>query len=225
MNWEDLLFMHWPVDAGFLRRLIPAGLELDLYQGQAWIALVPFRMAGVRPRFLPGLPGLSAFPELNVRTYVTRGGIPGVWFFSLDAANPVAVRAARRFFHLPYFDADMKVELKQDTYHYSSHRTHHGAAPASLEMTYTPTGPAYRAADGTLDDWLTARYCLYAADDEGGIFRTSIHHKPWRLQPAEALVRVNTMTEAFGLKLPDTAPLLHFALKTEVAAWLPERLP
>jgi uncharacterized protein len=224
MDWEDLLFMHWPVDAGFLRRLIPAGLQLDLHQGQAWIGVVPFRMAGVHPRYLPRLPGLSAFPELNVRTYVTRGGIPGVWFFSLDAANPVAVRGARRFFHLPYFDADMKAEHSADGIRYSSNRTHHGAAPARLETTYSPTGPVYRAANGTLEDWLTARYCLYAADDEGGLFRCSIHHKPWRLQSAQAAITLNTMTEPIGLKLPDTAPLLHFSEKTEVVAWLPERL-
>jgi uncharacterized protein YqjF (DUF2071 family) len=224
MDWEDLLFMHWPVDAGHLRRLIPAGLELDLHQGQAWIGVVPFRMSGVRPRYLPRLPGLSAFPELNVRTYVTRGGIPGVWFFSLDAANPVAVRGARRFFHLPYFDADMKAERDEGGFRYSSRRTHHGAAPADLEMEWKPTGPVYRAAAGTLEDWLTARYCLYAADDEGGIFRCAIHHKPWRLQAATASITRNTMTDQIGLKLPDIAPLLHHSEKTEVAAWMPERL-
>ena len=123
---------------GHLRRLIPPGLQLDLYQGQAWIGVVPFRMSGVRPRYFPRLPGLHAFPELNVRTYVVRNGIPGVWFFSLDAANPVAVRAARRFFHLPYFDADMRATRTADGFDYSSHRTHRGAAPAALETTWIP---------------------------------------------------------------------------------------
>jgi uncharacterized protein YqjF (DUF2071 family) len=230
MDWTDLLFMHWPVPAESLRRLIPAGLELDLFQGQAWIALVPFRMSGVRARFLPEFPGLSAFPELNVRTYVTRGGIPGVWFFSLDATNPIAVRGARRFFHLPYFDAKIKAAISRGAekavleVHYHSHRTHHGAAPADLEVVYRPIGPVYRAASGTLEDWLTARYCFYAADDEGGIFRCSIHHKPWRLQAAEARVVRNTMTEQIAMKLPEGAPLLHFAERTEVVAWWPERL-
>jgi uncharacterized protein YqjF (DUF2071 family) len=180
-------------------------------------------MSHVRPRFLPGLPGLSAFPELNVRTYVVRGGIPGVWFFSLDAANPVAVRAARRFFHLPYFDAEMKVENRGEGFAYASRRTHPGAAPALFQAEYRPTGPVYRAAAGSLEDWLTARYCFYAADDEGGIYRTNVHHKPWRLQPAEASLSVNTMTEQIGLAL-EGEPLLQFALKTVVAAWLPERV-
>lgn len=223
MHWDDLLFAHWPVEAEPLRRLIPAGLNLDLFEGRAWISVVPFRMSHVRPRYLPGLPGLSAFAELNVRTYVTRGGIPGVWFFSLDATNPVAVRAARRFFHLPYFDAEMKVDRKGDAFLYESRRTHHGAAPALLKCEYRPTGPTYRAAAGSLEDWLTARYCLYAADDEGGIYRTNVHHKPWRLQPAEASFTVNSMTEQIGLALTGE-PLLQFALKTEVAAWLPERV-
>jgi len=224
MDWEDLLFMHWPVDAEALRRHIPAGLELDLHKGQAWIGIVPFRMAGVHPRYLPRLPGLSAFPELNVRTYVIRNGIPGVWFFSLDAANPIAVRGARRFFHLPYFDADMRVAATPTGFRYHSLRTHHNSAPAELQVEWCPTGPSYRAAPGTLDDWLTARYCLYAADDEGGIFRCSIHHKPWRLQSATAIITVNTMTDQIGIQLPEIPPLLHHSEKTEVVTWLPERL-
>jgi uncharacterized protein YqjF (DUF2071 family) len=224
MDWIDLLFMHWPVPAGSLRRFIPAGLELDLHQGTAWIGVVPFRMSGVRPRFLPDLPGLSAFPELNVRTYVTKGGIPGVWFFSLDAANPLAVRGARRFFHLPYFDAKMNLIHADREYAYYSRRTHHGAAPAEFEAVYAPTGASYRAIAGSLDDWLTARYCFYSADDEGSIFRCNVHHKPWRLQPARASILRNTMTDPIGLKLPDIPPLLHFAERTEVVGWFPERL-
>lgn len=223
MDWDDLLFMHWEVPAESLRRQIPPGLELDLFAGRAYLGVVPFRMSHVRPRFLPRLPGLHAFPELNVRTYVVRGGIPGVWFFSLDAANPVAVRGARRFFHLPYLDADMRAEREGDSFNYTCLRTHRGAAPAEFAGSYAPAGPAYRAAAGSLEDWLTARYCLYAADDAGGIYRAHIHHKPWRLQPATAEVSRNTMAAPLGLELRG-APLLHFAQKTEVVAWMPERL-
>lgn len=223
MHWDDLLFAHWPVAPEAIRHLIPAGLDLDLHEGLAWISVVPFRMSHVRPRYLPGLPGLSAFSELNVRTYVVRKSIPGVWFFSLDASNPVAVRAARRFFHLPYFDAEMRAEARGDRIAYASLRTHTGAAPAEFAAEYGPTGPVYRAAAGSLEDWLTARYCFYAADDEGGLFRSNVHHKPWRLQPAAADIRVNTMTLQIGVKL-EGEPLLQFAAKTEVAGWLPERL-
>jgi uncharacterized protein YqjF (DUF2071 family) len=226
MAWDDLLFMHWPVEADALRARLPAGLELDTFDGAAWLAVVPFRMSGTRPRFIPRLPGLSDFPELNVRTYVRRGGLPGVWFFSLDAGNPFAVRGARRFFHLPYFDAEMRVgragpEADAEIA-YASRRTHAGAPAAEFRARYAPAGPAYKAAPGTLDDWLTARYCLYAADGEGHLLRCDIHHRPWRLQPARADVEANTMAAPLGLDLTGRPPLLHFAARTEVVAWLPE---
>lgn len=224
MDWEDLLFMHWPMDPEALRPLIPAGLELDLFGREAWISIVPFRMSGTRPRFLPGLPGVSRFPELNVRTYVSRGGVGGVWFFSLDAGSPLAVRGARRFFHLPYFDADMAIDRQDGEILYASRRTHRGAPPADLHMRYSPSGPVYRASAGTLEDWLTARYCLYSADIRGRIYRCDIHHKPWRLRPAVARVSRNTMTSPVGLILPRADPLLQFAEKTEVVAWWPQAL-
>src|SRR6266508_3536850 len=107
MQWHDLLFMHWPVNRDALRRYIPPRLEIDTFDGSAWIGVVPFRMSGVVPRLLPPVPYLSAFPELNVRTYVSAEGKPGVWFFSLDAGNPIAVEAARDVFHLPYYNAQM----------------------------------------------------------------------------------------------------------------------
>jgi uncharacterized protein len=220
MHWDDLLFMHWSLDPASLRPLLPAGLELETFEGKAWLGVVPFRMAGVRPRFIPRIPGLHAFPELNVRTYVRRGAVPGVWFFSLDAANPFAVRGARRFFHLPYFDAQMQVAREAGEVAYASRRTHHGAPGATFRARYAPTGPAYRAAPGTLDDWLTARYCLYAADPEGNLLRCDIHHKPWRLQPARAEILENTMASPLGLPLQGP-PLLHFAEHTEVVAWMP----
>lgn len=223
MHWEDLLFAHWPVEPGSLRHLVPSGLHLDLFEGRAWLGIVPFRMTHVRPRYLPRLPGLGSFLELNVRTYVVRKGIPGVWFFNLEASNPIAVRAARRFFHLPYYDAEMRSEREGGRIDYSSRRTHPGAAPAEFRAGYGPAGPAYRAPAGSLDDWLTARYCLYAADDEGGLFRVNVHHKPWRLQPAFAEIALNTMAQPLGIALSGP-PLLHFAEKTEVAGWLPERL-
>ena len=223
MHWDDLLFAHWPVEPEALRHLVPAGLPLDLYQGQAWISIVPFRMSHARLRFFPRLPGFHAFCELNVRTYVARKGIPGVWFFSLDAASPVAVRGERRFFHLPYFDAEMRAERRGESIDYASRRTHAGAAPAEFAAEYRPTGPAFRAASGSLDDWLTARYCLYAADDEGGLYRANVHHKPWRLQPAAAEIRLNTMADWLGIAL-EGPPLLHFAAETKVVEWRPERL-
>lgn len=223
MRWHDLLFAHWPLKPEVLRPLVPAGLELDTFDGEAWIAVVPFRMTGIRHRLGPPLPWLSAFLELNVRTYVKRGGHSGVWFFSLDAANPVAVRAARWRFHLPYFDARMRLTATAgDKFQYASLRTHRGAPPAQFEGRYRPIGKPYESKAGDIDHWLTERYCLFSADRRGQIHRGDIHHVPWPLQPAEAEIQVNTMTEPLGMRLPDTPPLLHFASRLDVVAWLLE---
>jgi len=219
MHWHDLLFIHWPVPYDALRALIPPSLTLDTFDGTAWIGVVPFRMTGVRPRVLPPLPWLSAFPELNVRTYVTTGGKPGVWFFSLDAANPVAVRLARWVAHLPYYDACMSSQRSADTVHYTSVRTHRGAPAAAFRGEFQPIGPMYLAVPGTLEHWLTERYCLYAADRSGQVWRGDIHHAPWPLQPAAADVEVNTMMHPIGLTVPDTLPLLDFARHLAVVAW------
>jgi uncharacterized protein YqjF (DUF2071 family) len=224
MDWDDLLFAHYTVDPAVVSKHIPAGLELETWEGKAWIGVVPFRMAGVRPRFIPRIPGLSDFAELNVRTYVRRGGLPGVFFFSLDAASPFAVRAARRFFHLPYFDAGMQVHREGAEYVYASRRTHWGAAEARFEARYAPAGASYKSRPGTLDDWLTARYCFYAADSEGNILRCDIHHKPWRLQPATASITANTLGEWLGFNFSGQTPHLLFSEHTAVVAWLPEFL-
>ena len=147
-TWDRLLFAHWPVHFDALRPLVPAALELDRYNGEAWLGVVPFLMRNVRPRALPAVPWLSAFPELNVRTYVTVGGKAGVYFFSLDAGNPLAVEIARRWFHLPYFRARFSVSQAGETTTYRSMRTHSGAPPAELDLTYRPTGPDLRLGSG-----------------------------------------------------------------------------
>jgi uncharacterized protein len=224
MRWHDLLFMHWPIQSEALRQYIPPALTIDTFDGTAWIGVVPFRMSGVRPRLAPSLPFLSAFPELNVRTYVTAEGKPGVWFFSLDAGNPVAVEAARDVFHLNYYNAGMTCEAVAENVRYSSIRTHRGASPAAFQGQYRPIGPVYRSAPGTLEHWLTERYCLYAANRSGRMWRGDIHHARWPLQPAEAEVERNTMTEQLGLILSNTEPLLHFARYLEVVGWWPQRV-
>ena len=220
MTWHDLLFAHWPVPAAALRALIPAPLQVDEYDGTAWLGVVPFRMSKVTPRGVPALPWLSAFPELNVRTYVTAEGKPGVWFFSLDAANPVAVAVARAWYHLPYFRARVRcAALASGGVRYESMRTHRGAPAAQLRGEYRPVAPASPATRGTLDYFLTERYCLYAADAHGRVFRGEIHHRPWPLQSAEADFAINTMALAHGVTLPQRAPLLHFARTLDVLAW------
>jgi uncharacterized protein YqjF (DUF2071 family) len=221
-TWRNLLFAHWPVPEHPLRRHIPPELELQTFEGQPWLSVTPFVLTGLRPRALPALPGLSRFPELNVRTYVTAGGKPGVFFFSLDAASRLAVYAARRLYSLPYFRARITVQTTHERIVYSSRRTDRRAPPAMFSAVYRPTGEAAIATSGTLAHWLTERYCLYAVDRLGGLHRAEIHHAPWRLQPAEAEILLNTMTTGLGFDLPSVAPLVHFTSRLDVCVWSPE---
>ena len=222
-SWHDLLFAHWPVDAVPLRQLIPPQLQIDTFEGRAWLAIVPFRMTGVRLRGTPSLPWLSAFPELNVRTYVTFGGKPGVWFFSLDAANSLAVAVARAWFHLPYFRARMRWTEHEGWIHYGSERAHRRAPAALLKGRYRPVGDVFSPQPGTLEHFLTERYCLYTTDARGQIIRGEIHHPPWPLQPAEAEFADNSMSDSLGIAL-DSPPLLHFARRQHVLAWPPGKV-
>lgn len=218
--WHDLLFAHWPVPPDILRPLVPAQLPLDTYQGQCWVGVVPFHMSGVRPRGVPPLPGLSAFPELNVRTYVSLQNKPGVYFFSLDAANVPAVWAARALYHLPYFYAHMKAGVRGDDVTYSSARF---LTPAELKAKYRPVRPVELRAPDSLDSWLTERYCLYTVW-RNRVYRGDIHHARWPLQDAEAEIERSTMATAAGIKLPDTRPLLHFSKRQDVLIWPLQRV-
>jgi uncharacterized protein YqjF (DUF2071 family) len=223
-TWHDLLFAHWPVDAATMRTHVPRELELDTFDGAAWLGVVPFRMSGLRLRGLPGLPGVRTFPELNLRTYVTRGDRPGVWFFSLDAASPIAVAVARAWFDLPYFRARMRSTARGDEVEYASERTHPGAAPAAFRGTYGPSGPVQLAHRGTLEHWLTERYCLYARSPGGSIRRGEIHHAPWPLQSARARIAQDTIAQAEGFPIPARAPHLLFARRIDVRIWAPVRV-
>lgn len=218
-TWYDLLFAHWPIPTDTLRSLVPAQLDLDTYHGQAWLGVVPFGMTRVFPRGTFPVPWLSRFLELNVRTYVTVGDKPGVYFFSLDAANPVAVQVARRWYQLPYYHARMTVRSAGGWLHYRSYRTHRGAAPAEFEARYRPTGEVYSAEPGSLEAWLTERYCLYTVGRQGEVYRGEIHHPRWPLQPAEAVISANSMAAPYALQLPDVEPLLQFARRLETIEW------
>lgn len=214
-TWHDLLFAHWQVDAGQLAARVPKSFELDLYEGQAWLGIVPFFMTNVAPRGTPSIPGLSAFAELNVRTYVRAGGKPGVYFFSLDADSAIAVRAARWLFNLPYFKATMRVDRTGTRVRYESARRGGGAG---LSVQYSPQGPPSPPVTGSLEYFLTERYCLYNLDRRGRPYRLEIHHPPWPLQRATATFGHNTMADAAGLTLPTQPPLLHFSKRQDMVA-------
>jgi uncharacterized protein YqjF (DUF2071 family) len=228
MRWERLLFAHWAIPSDELRGLIPGGLELDTFDGEAWLGIVPFRMARVGPAGLPLRGRLGNFGEINVRTYVRpmdpADGPPGVWFLSLDAENPYVVAGGRAVFHLPYFRARIAIVEDGAVVDYRARRTHHGAAAGRFIARYQPTGAAELATPASLEDWLTARFAVYSADDRGTIFRGDISHELWRLAPATWELGVETMLSSLGLRRPDGPPLLHHADPLDVVASWPVRL-
>lgn len=223
MRWRDLAFLHWPVDSARLAGLLPAGLELDTFEGQAYVGVVPFEMDRTRFHWLPPIPTTVRFLELNVRTYVLAEGKPGVWFFSLDAASWLAVRGARAGFHLPYFDARMSLKRDLDRVDYSSERTHTGAPSARFVGRYRVTGPARASLPGSLEHFLTERYCLYSLGSRG-LLRGEIHHAAWPLRQAEVDLEVCDMTRLLGLELEGPPPLVHAVDTLDVLGWWPHRV-
>ena len=224
MSWVNLLAAHWPVSPELLADHIPAGLRLDTWEGDAWISVVPFEMDNVAPRGLTWWPKQMRFPELNVRTYVTADGEkPGVWFFNLEAASRLAVWGARKFFHLPYFRAEMSAELDGEEISYSSRRIHDGAPPAEFVATYAPTGSARQGDVGTFEHWIMERYCLYAARDST-LFRCDVQHEPWPLRPAQVQIETNTLFEALQLDVSSRPASAHYANAIDVVGWGLERI-
>jgi uncharacterized protein len=222
-TWRDLLFAHWPVPRGELRRAVPEQMEIDTFDGEAWLAVVPFAMTGIRGRGLPAVPGVSAALELNVRTYVRAGGLGGVYFFSLDCTSRVMVETARAVYHLPYFRAAMSMRAEGKSIRYTSDRRDRRGSAAQFRAAYWPVSEPYLAAKGSLERWLTERYCLFTTDTRGRLVCAHIHHAQWPLQRAAADFEVNTMAEPMGIAPPGSPPLLHFAKALDVKVWRPSR--
>jgi uncharacterized protein YqjF (DUF2071 family) len=220
-EWKDLLFLHWPVPAELLQAHLPPRLRIDTHDGMAWLAVVPFQMAKVRTRVTPPVPGTDEFLELNVRTYVHLDGVPGVWFFSLDATSALAVWTARTFFHLPYLRADMRLEspgaqLRQ----FTARRTHGGAPAAQFRATWKIGAPLPPAEPGSLAFFLTERYCLYASNKaRTKLYRGRVAHQPWPLSAAQVLHYESTLVESHGLPTPAGAPLVHAGGPVSVELW------
>jgi uncharacterized protein YqjF (DUF2071 family) len=221
-TWEWLLFAHWRVPFERLRAHVPSVLSLETFDGEAWLGITPFRLSGLRVEATPPLPALSTFPELNVRTYVSFGGRPGIYFFSLDAGSSFAVAAARRFYRLPYFLAEMAIEQAAAGTRFESARVDRRGHAASFQARYRRAGEPATAAPGSLEHFLTERYCLYAVEPGGATYRAEIHHPPWRLAPAAAEIAANTMPPP-GLELPPQSPLFHLAERQDVLVWRLER--
>jgi uncharacterized protein YqjF (DUF2071 family) len=209
-SWLDLAFLHWRVDAAELRKLLPGSVELELFDGSAWLGVTPFLLAWFRARGLPPVPRYSTFPELNVRTYVTHDGKPGIWFFSLDAASRLFVEGGKKLYRLPYFHAEMSCVRTGDQVQYESARP--GAA---FSGGYRGDGPLFQAEPGSLEAFLTERYCLYT-EDGVRLYRAEIHHPPWDLQHGEAHVDLNTMAP---VGLGDETPHVLFSPRQDVVVW------
>lgn len=223
-SWRDLLFAHWPIPADVVRPLVPSELDVQQRDGTTWIGVVPFHMQGVMRRPLPDLPGISAFAELNLRLYVEYRGRAGIWFLSLDAASRLAAWAARRFFHLPYFFARMSVTGLPERVVYRSVRVAAAGsprAPVTFEAEYEPASQPFTARPGSVEHWLTERYCLFAKAPGGRLLRTDIHHPPWPLQEASARIRRNDLFDAQGLEVQGEPALLHFSRRMDVVVWSP----
>jgi uncharacterized protein YqjF (DUF2071 family) len=209
-TWVDLAFLHWRVDADELRLLVPESVDVQTFDGTAWLGIVPFVLTGLRVRGLPPLPWLSTFPELNVRTYVTHGDRPGVWFFTLDAGSTWFVEAAKRLYRLPYQHARMRCERTEDHVQFESAR-----AGGTFSGRYRGEGNLFHAVTGSLEEFLTERYCLYT-EDGGRLYRAEIHHPPWELQRGEATIDLNTIAP---LPLPDAQPHVLFSPRQDVVVW------
>jgi uncharacterized protein YqjF (DUF2071 family) len=212
-TWKHLLFAHWRVPEEALRENVPEQLPLDSFDGSCWLGITPFRVDGLRLRATFPVPRLSSFLELNVRTYVTHGDKPGIWFFSLDAESRLAVEAARLTYALPYHHASMRAHRLGEAVDYVSRRR---GAGHCFDGRYRPTGAAAPARADTLEYFLAERYCLYTTRD-GEVFRADIHHPPWPLQPAEAEIRENSMPPP-PVEL-EGEPLFHFSERQDVVIW------
>ncbi len=229
-RWHDLLFLHWEVDPEAIARLLPPGISVDTFDGKAYVGLVPFGMTGVRPVWAPSVPPLSNFLETNVRTYVHRSGSdPGVWFFSLDAANPIAVQIARSKWRLPYFHARMALTRSpadaaalsepraqgEQTLSYRTERKGNGITPAGCEVAYTPLSPVAPAHPGTLEHFLVERYILYASRNEQ-LWSGQVHHGAYPVQQAIVHALRETLVAAAGIAHGDEMPLAHYAREVVV---------
>ena len=228
-RWNDLLFAHWPISPASVARLIPDGLQLDTFHGSAWLGVVPFWMDRIKLRGLPPIPFTRSFPELNLRTYVRdqRTGAPGIFFLSLDANNVAAVAFARAAYSLPYYWAEMRLQQRSEREFAFYSRRRWTKPPVIFKARYRGLGPTRKLAEsrsGSLEYFLTERYCLFTRGRNGEPMRANVHHIPWPLEEAEAEIERNDLPAALGIRLPDQEPVLHYSRRLAVYEWQLERL-
>ncbi len=223
-RWNDLLFAHWPVPASSLAPLIPEGLQVDTFQGSAWLGIMPFWMDRMKVRGLPPISGTCSFPDLSLRTYVReeRTGTPGVVCLSLDASNLLAVAAGRAFYRLPYHWAEMHLEQRTEREFSFFSRRRFANRPAVFKASYRGLGPSRKLAEsrsGTLEYFLMERYCLFTANRAGQPVRANLHHASWPLEEAEAQIEQNDLAEVLGIRLPNQEPVLYYSRRMAIYVW------
>lgn len=227
-RWNDLLFAHWPVPAQQIAPLLPEGLQVDTFQGSAWLGVVPFWLDRIKINGIPAIPGARSFPDLNLRTYVRDEdtGTPGVYFFSLDANNLLAVGVARGLFHLPYHWAEMRLEQRSEREFSFYSRRRFSSPPVQFRARYRGLGPTRKTVEhssGTLEYFFTERHCLFSRNRLGQATRSNLHYIPWPLEEAEAEIEHNDLAQAIGIHLPNQDPVLHYSRRLAVYIW-PEKL-
>lgn len=228
-EWHHVLFLHWPVKAGSLRPRVPAPLEIETRDGHAWVSVIPFAMRRLRPRGLPALPWLSSFPQLNVRTYVTLEGRPGIFLLHVAAGSRLAVTIARSLFHLPYHRGRLALREESEGWIFTcrprgGRQTCEGESPLSFAARYRPEGSAFRPEPGSLEHWLSERFRYYTAGPDGRIDRGEIDHPPWTLQPARLDTLEGVWPDAFGIQSDRAPALAYYSRRQHAISWLPKRV-
>ena len=218
-SWRNFLFTHWPIPTEILRPHIPSALEIDTYNGSAWLGVVVFVMEGIYPRGLSSISLTPTFPEINVRTYVHYNGKPGIFFMSLDVGDWASYTIAKRWYRLPYKKADISFQKEGQTFYCQSVRKGKTNPPISFQVKYTPVSEVYFPKEGTLDHWLTERYCLFSTNNGINIFCGEIHHRPWPLQKVEAEISRNTLLTPFKIDGTEVQPIYHFSKGVDTFFW------
>lgn len=222
-TWKNLLFAHYPVPKSVLRPLLPSCFELDTYDSTAWISIVPFQMSTIHIHGLSKLPLSPTFDEINVRTYVNFGGKPGVYFFSLDANNKLAVFLANMSYNLPYMDAKIQFSKDDETVKFHSERTDSRVEKGVFSATYSPIGDVFTSIPGSLDYWLTERYVFFVIKKKK-IYEGNIYHQHWPLQHAKATIKTNTVARCVGIRIENSPAILHYCEKLDILAWIPKKV-
>ncbi len=223
-RWNDMLFAHWPVPAQTLAEKLPDELQVDTFQGSAWLGVAPFWMDRMKIRGVPPIPGARSFPALSLRTYVRdqRTGVPGMYFFSLDVSSLLAVGVGKVFYHMPFHWAQMRLEQKSDREFSFYGRRLLSSWPVAFRARYKGLGPTHKLAEnrsGTLENFLMERSCLFARNRAGQTIRASLHHVPWPLEEAEAEIEQNDLAASIGICLPNEKPVLYYSRRLAVYIW------